>query len=57
MSILTILEKIKETGLKFAQGSITVLQTMTNYQEERVKLANTLLNKLKSAAKIRKEQN
>ena len=57
MSILAILEKIKETGLKFSQGSITVLQTMTNYQEERVKLANTLLNKLKSAAKIRKEQN
>ena len=25
MFILTILEKIKETGLKFSQGSVTVL--------------------------------
>ena len=29
---------------------------MANYQEARVRLANTLLNKLKSAAKIRQEQ-
>ena len=29
---------------------------MTNYQEARVRLTNTLLNKLKSAAKRRQEQ-
>ena len=29
---------------------------MANYQEPRVKLTNTKLNKLKSAAKIRQEQ-
>ena len=29
---------------------------MANYQEARVKLTNTQLNKLKSAAKIRQEQ-
>ena len=29
---------------------------MANYQEARVRLTNTLLNKLKSAAKIRQEQ-
>ena len=42
------LEKIKETKLKFSQGSV---QIMANYQEARVKLTNTQLNKLKSAAK------
>ena len=51
MFVLTILEKIKETRLKFSQGSVTVLQIMTNYQETRVKLTNTQLNKLKFAAK------
>ena len=29
---------------------------MSNYQEARVKLTNTQLNKLKSAAKLRPEQ-
>ena len=49
---LTILEKkIKETILKLSQGSVTVLQKMANYQQGRVKAANTQLNKLKSAAK------
>ena len=59
MFILTILEKIKETRLKFSQESVKVLQTMANYQEARVKqikkykikLTNTKLNKLKSAEK------
>ena len=51
MFILTILEKIKETRLKFSQRSITVLQKMENYQEARVKVTNTQLNKLKPAAK------
>ena len=51
MFILTILEKIKETRLKFSQGRVTVLWKMANYQEAKVKLTNTQLNKLKSAAK------
>ena len=51
MFILTILEKIKETRLKFSQGSVTVLQKMANYQEARVKLTNTQLNTLKYAAR------
>ena len=50
MFILIIFEKIKETRLKFSQGNVTVLQKIANYQETRVKLTNTQLNKLKSAA-------
>ena len=38
MFVLIILEKIKETTLKFPQGSVTVLQNITNYQEVRVEL-------------------
>ena len=34
--ILTILQKIKETRLKFSQGSVTVLLIMVNSQEARV---------------------
>ena len=45
MFALTILEKIMETRLRFSQGSVTVLQKMENYQEARVKLTNTQLNK------------
>ena len=48
---LTILEKIKETRLKFSQESVTVLQKMVNYQEGRIKLTIMQLNKLRSAAK------
>ena len=51
MFVSTILEKIKETKLKFSQGSVTVIQIMANYQEARVKLTNSQLNKLKPAAK------
>ena len=51
MFVLTILEKNKETRLKFSQGSVTVLSKIANYQEVRVKLTNTQLNKLKSTAK------
>ena len=51
MFVLTILEVIKEMRLKFSQGSATVLQNVGNYQEARVKLANTQLNKLKFIAK------
>ena len=50
---LTILEEIKETRLKFSQGSVTVLLKRANYEEARVKLTNTQLNKLRSAAKIK----
>ena len=46
-----ILRLIKETRLKFYRGSVTVLSVMANYQEARVKLKNTQLNKLKSARK------
>ena len=49
--ILTILEKIQERRLTFSQRNVTVLQTIANYQEVRVKLTNTQLNKWKSAAK------
>ena len=48
---LKILEKIKETRLKFSQGSITALKKMANYDKTRVKLINSQLNKLKSVAK------
>ena len=37
--------------LKFFQEIVTILQTMTNSQETRVKLTNRKLNKLKFAAK------
>ena len=50
MFVLAILGKFKEKRLTFPQGSVTVLQIMGNYQDTRVKLTNTQLNKLKSAA-------
>ena len=50
MFVLEILEWIKETRLKYSQGSVTLLQKMANYQETRVNLTNTQLNKLNSAA-------
>ena len=50
MFVLKILELIKETRLKYSQGSVTLLQKMANYQETRVNLTNTQLNKLNSAA-------
>ena len=53
--VSAVLEKIKETRLKFSQGSVTVYKRWCiNYQKERVKLTNTQLNKLKSAAKNKK---
>ena len=51
----TILEKELETRTKFSQGSVTALWRMPNYQETRVKLTNTRLNKLKSTAKNKTE--
>ena len=50
MLVLPILEKIKESRLKFSQGSVTVLWKMVNYEKARVKLTNMQLDKLKSAA-------
>ena len=55
MFILMVLEKIKEKRLKFLQGSVAILEKMTNYQEARVKLTTTQLNKLKFSAYIRQE--
>ena len=51
MFVLIILEKIKETRLKLLQGSLTVFKKTASYQEARVKLTNTQLNKLQSPAK------
>ena len=48
---LTNSEKVEETRLKFSQGSVAVLYKMTNYEEAKVKLTNTLLKKLKSVEK------
>ena len=56
MFVLTILEKMKETILKFSQGSITALKMLPNHEEARVKLTNTQLNKLKSAAKKKRKK-
>ena len=56
MYVLTTLEKIKETRIKLSQGSVAVIKKMANYKEARVKVTNTQLNKLKSAAKVRLEQ-
>ena len=51
MFVLTSLEKIKERWLKLSRGSVTVLKKISICQEARVKLRNTQLDKLKSAAK------
>ena len=44
---LMILQKIKETRLKFSHRSAAVLEKIGNYQEVGVKLTNTQLNNLK----------
>ena len=51
-----VLEKDKERRIKFCKESATVLYTLANYQEARVKLINTQLNKLKSTAKTKKKK-
>ena len=48
------MQKIKEISLRFSQGSVRAFQIMTNYQEARVKLKNTQLDKLRYAAKKKK---
>ena len=50
MIVLTIFKKRKKI-LKFSQAGVTVLQMMVKYQEMRIKVTNTQLNKLKPAAK------
>ena len=50
MIVLTIFKKRKKI-LKFSQAGVTVLQMMVKYQERRIKVTNTQLNKLKPAAK------
>ena len=40
MFVLTIFKKIREMWIKFSQGSIPVLQKMTNYEEGRFRLTN-----------------
>ena len=51
-----VLEKDKERRIKLYKESVTVLYTLANYQEARVKLINTQLNKLKSTAKTKKKK-
>ena len=51
MFVLIILQKIRERRLKVYQKSVKVLEIIADYQEARVKLRNTQLNKLKSVAK------
>ena len=51
-----MLEKAKENRIKFYEESVTVLWTLANYQEARVKLITTQLNKLKSTAKTKKKK-
>ena len=53
MFVLTVLEK---TRLKFPQGNVAVLKKMVNYEEAIVKLTNTQLKILISAAKMRLKQ-
>ena len=54
MFALTMLEKIKEVRLRFSHRTVTLLWNKVNYHKKRVKLTNTQLNKLKSAAKNKK---
>ena len=49
--VLTVFEKINETKLKFSQECVTVLWKTPTYEEGRVKLTKTQLNKLKPATK------
>ena len=51
MFALTILEKIKKNEIKIFSRKCNSIINNTNYQEARVKLTHTQLNRLKSAAK------
>ena len=48
---LTILEKNRRNEIKIFSRKCNSIMNNANYQEARVKLSNTQLNKLKSAAK------
>ena len=52
--VLTSLEKNEKSEITFLSRNCNSTIEMVNYQKERVKLTNTLLNKLKSAAKMNK---
>ena len=54
MPVLTSLEKNEKCAITFLSRNCNSTIEMVNYQKERVKLTNTLLNKLKSAAKMNK---
>ena len=54
MPVLTSLEKNEKSEITFLSRNCNSTVEMVNYQKERVKLTNTLLNKLKSAAKMNK---
>ena len=54
MPVLTSLEKNEKSEITFLSRNCNSTIEMVNYQKERVKLTNTLLNKLKSAAKVNK---
>ena len=50
--VLTILEKIKKTRLRFSEGRKSSLIRDDNYQEARVELTNTQLKKYNLQQKI-----
>ena len=56
MPVLTSLEKNEKSEITFLSRNCNSTIEMVNYQKERVKLTNTLLNKLKSAAKMNKRE-
>ena len=51
MFVLTILEKTKETRLKYCQVTVTALKKMENWEDANAELASIQLKKLKSEAK------
>lgn len=53
MFVSMILERIKETRLKFSKNTVTVLQKMGKCKEARVKITNNQLSKLKSTTKYK----
>ena len=57
VTVITILEKIKENETKIFSSKCNGLIKMPNYEEEKVKLRNTQLSKLHSAAKKKKDRN
>ena len=56
MFVITILEKIKAKENKIFSSKRNGLIKMPNYKEEKVKLRNTQLNKLHSAAKKKRPE-